>query len=299
MNPRPYLPSLQFSLIVLSLLGASGLIYAAQVTTTPAPPASIASTAPDAASAATDHSNWASSLAAIQAQEGSSSLPAAPDQDLVGQLLQGAQTQNLTDTVGRTLLISLTNAQAQGLGADTPTQNTIISQALSQIAPPQPSIIYTAKDLTIVADSGGALHSYGAALVAILAQHPEAGVGQTLTIIGSAVNGDPSKLPELQAIGAGYRALAKDLAAVAVPQSLAATHLQAVNDFEQMSEAYPAMEAIQGDPVRGLSGLQQFNTLESDAQNLFIKTAQTFAKNGILFTTQDDPQGLWASLLSG
>lgn len=299
MNPRPYLPSAQFSFIVLSLLVASGLVYAAQTLTNPTSPAAIASAAPTTTSAAADHSGWEASLASIQAGEGSSSLPAAPDENSIDALKQSAATSNLTETLGRTLLINLTNAQSQGMGGDTPTQNSIITDALNQIALPSPNIIYTANDLSTVADSANSFRNYGDAVVSVLQKHPSASVGETLTIISAEINGDPSKLPQLELIAKEYRALAKDLAATPVPQSLAANHLQIMNDFEQMGETYPAMEAIQKDPAQGLLGLQQFNALQSDAQNMFINVAQAFNKNGILFNKKDDPQGLWASLLSG
>jgi hypothetical protein len=301
MNSRPYLPSLQFSLIVLSVMGASGMVYAAQRITTAPSVAQISSVAPDEGSstAAVEDSNWQAALSSIQAQQGSSSLPAAPDPSTVDALRQSVESSNVTQTVGKTLLINLEDAESQGLGDDTPTQDQLIQSSLEQIGQNASSTpAYTLGQLNIVADTPVSVTQYGNTLATVLAQYTQTDdSGTTLIDIGSMNDtGDTSVIPQLQSIASNYRSLAHTLLLMAVPQTLAPLHLQMVNDFVQMAGTYPDMEAMVSDPLRGLSGIQNYQSLSNDVLGLLTNMAQEFGKDDILFS-KDDPGSAWAPFL--
>src|SRR6185437_14253783 len=91
-------------------------------------PASLQSAAPDTV----DSADWQQTLADIEAQSGVS-IPQAPDENKLAVLLDAAKSPSITDTVARTLFISLSSASSQGLGSDFPTQDQLIAQALSQL----------------------------------------------------------------------------------------------------------------------------------------------------------------------
>src|SRR6185437_7777946 len=90
MNIVRYAPSGRFTLIALSILLAAGLIYGAELATSP-----VKNTAHvEADQTATQNSNaenWQEALYAIQAQNASSTL-GGPNQATVGQMLQSAQS---------------------------------------------------------------------------------------------------------------------------------------------------------------------------------------------------------------
>src|ERR1700719_4414261 len=124
MNLGRYAPSTQFTGIALSILLSAGMVYASERITHP-PPRTATLASDQTPTQPSDSTDWQAALYASQASNASSSLT-APSASTVDQFLAAAKSSNLTDTVGRTLLINLSNAKSQGLGDDIPTQNQII-----------------------------------------------------------------------------------------------------------------------------------------------------------------------------
>lgn len=293
MNIARYLPSTQFALIVSSIAISGGLVLAAQYYTTPhSTPAQLAEDTTNTP----QNVDWQKTLQDIQAQSGVS-LPPAPDPSAVSTLLQAAQSQNLTDTVGKTLFINISNAKAQGLGDDTPTQNELIAQALGQIGAASDTPAYSLKDLQITAESTANLHAFGNSMMLVLQSHPAASAQQTILAMGRATdNHDSSQLADLSAIGKEYKAIARDLANTPVPQTLAPIFLQVVNDYVRMANTYSDMQAVLDDPLRGLQALQLYESLMQETTSLLTSIAGEFSKNGILFN-KDEPGDAWSSFL--
>jgi hypothetical protein len=296
MSWRRYFPSAQFSLLAISLFISVGIVYGAQLITRPPQTTAQLDTPPtkDDLTTAVQNADWQKNLAEIQAQSGAS-LPTAPSQTTVNAWRQAAQTDNVTQTIGRTLFVDLANAKSQGLGNDAPTQDKIVQQALSMVSPPQ-SKLYTQQDLTIASSSKDALHTYGNALMSVLEAHSAASMQQTLVVIATANdNKNTSELNNLVPIEAGYRALAKDIATIPVPQTMAPFQLQVINDFVQIADTFPDMQHFIDDPVLGLEGLKQYQTLTGEAARVLTNIAQELDKDGILFASGEPGAG-WKSV---
>ncbi len=295
MSLRDTLPSKKFSAIVGSIALSCLLVMVANIVTQP-PPLPKAELASD--SSADQATDWQATLDNIQAQQ-ASRLPTPPDPTTVQDLLQGAQTANITDSVGRSLLINVTDASAQGLGADQPTQNQLLAAAMQQIQNVAVQTkTYSVSDLTIVPNSKETLHAYGNALALVLAKHPDASMAETLTMFGSAVNGQTTQLTKMGTIAREYEALATDLANIPTPLSIAAYQLGVINGEMTMAGSFEHMEMVSSDPLRGLAGLQIYNNAAQSVQGMFINITQVFAKEGILFT-KDDAGAQLVSMLSG
>lgn len=294
--PRRYLPSAKLVSIVLSLALSVGLVFAADRLTNQAAPATTI--VADSAAPATADAGWEAALYAIQAQNASSTF-AAPDPNFVNNFLQAAQSPNVTDTVGKTLLINLSNAKSQGLGNDIPTQEQIVAAAAAQIKTQQASpSIYTAADLTIVLVSDSSLRAYGNGVMVALSKHPEASERATLLSIDYAVEGkDKNQGAILASIGAAYKAAATDLLVVPVPQTLAPLHLEVVNNLAHIGATYADMQTIASDPIRGLAGLQTYEALMDGGARVFTNIAQALNKGGIIFT-KDEPGSAWSTFIS-
>ncbi len=294
MNLGRYAPSAQFTGIAFSVLLAGGLIFGAERLSNPSAQATITSkqTTPSA-----DSTDWEAALYASQAANASTSIT-APNPNMVNQFLAAAQSPNLTDTVGRTLLINISNAKSQGLGSDIPTQTQIIAAATAQMAKAQaPLDTYAYADLNVVAASKTSLHTYGNAVMQTLDAQPNASEQATLLAIDEIVEGgDKTQSATLMKIGAAYKAIALGLLATPVPQTLAPLHLQAVNNFLALGQTYNNMSAVGTDSVRGLAGLQSYESLMNANARLFISIAQELQKSGILFT-KDEPGNSWSVLL--
>jgi hypothetical protein len=291
---RQYLPSSTFTSVLISIATAAFLIYEAVTVTNP----HQAQVTSASQSAATEDSQWQTTLNQLEAQEGSS-LPVPPNQSTVSALKKDAQSSNLTDSVARSLLIDVTNAGAQGLGGDLPTQNQLANAALAQVQNSTlPQKTYTSNDIVVIPDSNDALKAYGNTMIRVMQKHPKADMGTTYQILGQQINGQGNHLLQLVPISKEYLALVRDLLLTPAPQSVAAYHLSIINGYEQMAESYPNMEAMASDPLRGLGGLQQYENAANSIASLFINIASVWDKDGILFS-KDEPGASWASLLSG
>jgi hypothetical protein len=288
MSVRTYLPSAQFFVIVCSLAVSGGVVWAAQYYVTkhdaPAQLASAADTSADQA--------WEQSLQDIQAQSGVS-LPDAPSQDAVQSLLTQAQSDNLTDSVGRTLLVKLTAAGVQGLGDDLPTQNSIIADASAQInaSPTAPKV----PTLNIVDADDTTLRTYGNAFMQVLANHPKASAETTLVTIAKATDvQDPAPLAALAPIGQEYKAVADELTDLPVPKTLAPLHVQVVEDLYTVAGTYPDLAKVISDPLKGVTALQKYESTMGEVGRLLTNMADALNKGGILFS-KDEPGSAWST----
>ncbi len=245
------------------------------------------------ASAAAD---WQGSLAAVQGTSGISA-PAGSDQATIEGLLEAAKSENLTDSVSRSLFVNLFNAKSQGLGDDIPTQEQLVKGAISQVDAIKPKKTYATADLTIVADSKDSMHAYGNATMSIFTNNSDGEFAKTLAVMDAAMTAnDQSKLKDLIPIQTTYKTIATKLAALPVPKTLAPFHLELVNDYATMAATYDAMQTLISDPLGGLAAVQQYRTLAQSAGQMFINIAQTLDKNAILFRT-DEPGMTWSLLL--
>jgi hypothetical protein len=296
MSFRDYLPSVKLISIVLSLALSVGLVYAADALTQGHTAAVSVGVVPGTPTAF--DTNWEAALNAVQAQTASSTFP-TPDPNFVNTLLQAAQSPNVTETVGKTLLINLSNAKSQGLGDDIPTQDQIVAAAATQLKNQQASVVaYTSADLTIIPASNSSLHDYGNAFMQALNAYPAASERATLLSIDYAVEGgDKTQAATLASIGVAYKAAATALLAVPVPQTLAPLHLEVVNNLLSISATYADMETISSDPLRGLAGLQTYENLMDEGARVFTNIAQSLSKGGILFT-KDEPGSAWNVFVS-
>jgi type VI protein secretion system component VasA len=296
MSPRRYLPSAQFATIALSLVLSAGLVYGADLITQPPKPTTAVSTA--APAQPDDSANWEAALYAIQAANASTSL-SAPNPQTVQQMLAAVQSPNLTDTIGKTILINLSSAESQGMGNDVPTQDQITAAAAAQIKSQQASpSSYTAADLTVVPVSDASLRAYGNGVMQALSAHPDASEQATLLSIDYAVEGgDKTQGAKLASIGAAYQAAATDLLAVPVPQTLVPLHLEVVNNLLSISATYADMQTVYSDPIRAMVGLKTYESLMDAGARVFTNIAQELSKDGILFN-KDEPGSAWSIFLS-
>jgi hypothetical protein len=238
---------------------------------------------------------WAESLAEIQAQSGIA-LPDAPPEDAVANLLSQAQSNNLTDSIGRSLLVRLTSAGVQGLGDDIPTQESIIAEAMAKInsSPTKNRSI----SLNLVESTELSLRSYGNGAMAIFAAHPQASSEATLLTIAEATDvQNPAPLAKLAPIGRQYEAIAEELEALTVPKTIEPLHVQAVRNLYAIADTYPDLAQVVADPLRGVAAVQKYQLLMGETGRILTNIADTLKKGGILFS-KDEPGAGWDIFLS-
>ncbi len=291
MNVASYLPSSRFSTIVVSIALSGALILLAQYITAPkSSPAAVLS-----ADQPTPAEDWQAALEAAQA--GAPELPAAPSEDTIQALLKEAQSSNVTSSVARSLFINLSNANAQGLGNDIPTQEKLIADAAARVGSIE-SIQYKATDLNAVSQNAATMRTWGNAVMQTFRKHPKASNDDVLYAIGYATDyNDAATLKSLVGIGAEYTALAEDLANIPVPTTLVPLYLPLINNLSTMSVATGEMRMVLEDPMRGLSGLQSFQTAGTESARVLTTLAEQLRKGGILFS-KDEPGTSWDVFVS-
>lgn len=286
------LPSGQFSALAGSIALAGGLIVGAQYLTAPRSSSSQLAAAP----IQQPSDDWKAELDAIQAQ--APGLPEAPSAESVSALLEASKTSNYTETAARALLINLSSAQSQGIGSDIPTQEKIIADATSQAPAAKAKKIYSAQDLTVVADSKAAQKAFGNAVMVVLGKHTGATSQATLYAVAKATdNNDPSELAALSGIQREYSALVTELAAIPVPSTLVPIQVQALNSLGTAAASFDDLKLVLSDPLRGLQGLQQYQLRLGEVGRVFTSMAEIFLKNGILFS-KDEPGAAWSGFIS-
>lgn len=291
MSLSQYLPSSHFATIAASIGLAAVLVVGAQYLTAPAQNSAQVVSANQPALP----DDWQAALEQIQAT--APGLPEAPNPDAVAELLGTAQSSNVTDTVARSLLINLTDASAQGMGSDIPTQEKLIADAQARI-PGAEAAVYASADLTVVPPSKESLHTWGNRTMGAFAAHPDASVAKTYEAISQAIEqADSSALGSLRTIAKGYAALAQELADTPVPQTLAPLHLQMVNNLARMAYAGDEMGYTFSDPLRGLTGLQTYQSALDEAARVLTTLAEQLNKNGILFS-KDEAGAQWSAFLT-
>lgn len=246
-----YLPSSKFVVTVVSFGVASSLIYSAYAFT--APPQSTAQLESTAPATATD--DWQVMLDEIQAESAFAALPEPLSAETVASFLDEAQTSNLTETIGRTLLVNLSNAKSQGLGDDIPTQEQIILNATTAFPAPARAKTYTTQDIVLAPDSPAAKKAYGNGVMQVLKAHPGASASVTLSAMARATdNNSPKELEALTYVESEYAAIVNELALVPVPQTLAPLHLQLLNSLGIITATFTDMRVVLTDPLRGTAG---------------------------------------------
>lgn len=288
-----YLPSAQFVLIVSSITLAGGLVLTADyLTSTPQANDNVVTSDSPKDIEAMD---WQKALAEIQ---GEKTLAEPIDPAVFATLKSQATAPTLTGTVGRSLLLNLSEAKSQGLGSDFPTQERLVAQATAQADITRGNPVYTSADLLTVPETEGSLRTYGNALMTALTAYPKTSRDQTILVVGEAVDtGKSSPLSKLTPIEAEFRALTADVLSIPVPTTLVPLHLQIVNNFARITSLYADLKVALTDPMRGIGALNLYNLLVDETGRLLTSLARMFNENGILFAS-DEPGTHWSLLIT-
>jgi len=210
-------------------------------------------------------------------------------------LSDAASTSNLTQTVGRSLVLKLAAAQGQGLGSDQPTQDKIMSGVYAQIQGlSQPHPKYTASDVTTVPDSTATFHAFANGLTTAIVTHKYANNSNVLYVIGSATEQNTTvPFTIMPKVSGDYRGLARDIIALPVPASFAPTAVLLANEYMSIADACDLMEKTISDPATGMAGLQEYSLVAHSNEADLATFAQAIKRAGIAFA-KGEPGSQWA-----
>lgn len=113
---------------------------------------------------------------------------------------------------------------------------------------------YRLSSLRTVTTTANSLTAYQKNITAILDKYPSDTVDIDV-VIQAVESGDMSRLPDLANAATTYRQLAKELAAIQVPVGVIPYHLDIINGYAGVAEAFIYMSTLDEDGVLGLAGI--------------------------------------------
>lgn len=225
------------------------------------------------------------------------SLSTAENDKFIQQLVAAASSTNLTDSISQTLFAQYVGARSKGTSGDTQTQQKLVTDAVSKASVPLSGKTYTESDVRVIGNSDAEIRAFANASITAIKNHPKATFGNAVAALSAAIGGaDPSAETKLRIIGGEYRALARELAAIQVPQAYTKTYVKGINTLESAGAAFEDMAHVSDDPVRAVAGLKNYNAMTAIGAEVFAGIARDILKEGLAFSTTESGKE-WESFL--
>lgn len=92
---------------------------------------------------------------------------------------------------------------------------------------------------------------------------------------------------DLPATAIEYKKLSEELFALSVPQEIADTHLQIINNIYTVYETYTSISKYEKDPLKTLFYIKEHKRISDEQVKLYTSIKNYFLKNGIIFDNSD------------
>ncbi|MGH7141142.1 MAG: hypothetical protein ACREGH_00715, partial [Minisyncoccia bacterium] len=179
MKVRDYFPSGPFFALVVSLFVASALIATAKASRAPHP--SSLAVVSSAGNLSGTNPDW-------QQQFTGDTVPAQMSgiQNQANAISAAVQSNNLTQSIGKSLLLQYGALTGQGISGNTNADASAAAAALAQVSgsAASSSESYSRSDLTLTSDTPDAVHTYGNALASAIAKNGSADETIALLLFG-------------------------------------------------------------------------------------------------------------------
>ena len=90
---------------------------------------------------------------------------------------------------------------------------------------------------------------------------------------------------DLPAIAKEYKVFSEKLFRLPIPEEIAETHIQIINNFYTIYESYITLSDYAKDPVKSLFAIKENKRIGNDQVLLYTRIKNYFTKNGIIFDT--------------
>lgn len=288
MEIRNYFPSGQFVVILVSLVVSVGIIGSTERYVHPPLQSSILQASPSDIPS----NDWQKEFASNEAYTTSKIIA-----DSAQQLVDSVKTSNLTESIGRSILISTTAAAGQGIMESTETQDQIISDALAQVqAASITSNTYSSADITVVPNSINSYHAWGNEFVEALTANPDANYESVMLGVSLAVDTQSSSpLKNLSSASEEYEKLAAQIIKIPTPNTLSPLVVELANAYSQLGISTKNLAEVFDDPAQSLVEVQKFTVLSKQNAQTLLQIAEILKSNGILFS-KNEPGNAWSAI---
>ena len=135
-----------------------------------------------------------------------------------------------------------------------------VSEAIGKnVVPTEIKDIYTADMQTTVAVTPETYATYYDKLSVLVNKYIDSDIGNEITIIVEGLNKkDPQALYAAKTIAVSYQSFGKELLAIPVPKSIAATSLSAANNYEKTGLSIIELTSVLNDPIAGMKAILNY-----------------------------------------
>ncbi|MFA6278622.1 MAG: thrombospondin type 3 repeat-containing protein [Candidatus Paceibacterota bacterium] len=175
-----------------------------------------------------------------------------------------------------------------GVDLSTDQTNALADQAINQLllTSTQASSAKSMSDLKVSGTGPDALRAFAIVAEAVFKKNMDTTITNEMQALQDAVqNNDTDALSQLTSAAQIYRNYAAGLAALTVPQELAADNLMLINAMLLRSEVDDNFASVNTDPLAAMLAIQQFGQTESDFWNAFSNIGATYASAGVTLPT--------------
>lgn len=220
------------------------------------------------------------------------SLADEASEKFLAELLASASSTNLTDNLSQTIFARYVAARGKGSSGDIQTQSAVVREAVANAETSYRGTIYMPATFTVVAKNPTTVRAFANGSMQAMLNHPSANFMLAMQIFGEGMEGSKTAASRLRAIGAEYRAIAREMATVPVPAEYLNQYVLAVNALEVAGGAFEDMAYIGEDPILAVAGLQNYDRMISGGAGIFVKLAQEIARTGLVFSAKE-PGRVW------
>lgn len=192
-----------------------------------------------------------------------------------------------TDEISRNLFSEYLALKQSGGLNQTSVQN-LINRTVSQINSGD-ATLYSLSNIKTIPDSDSVgAKIYGNSLAAIRQKYKNLYRQQPIVIIGNSINfEDEASLESVRRAANLYKLEAEELLKLFVPQSLAVTHLNLVNNYISSSEGLRGLADLGTDPIRAIAGIQGHTGAASAEPAILFSISEFFLVRGIVFSPSE------------
>ncbi len=140
----------------------------------------------------------------------------------------------------------------------------------------------SARDIVVAGSGADAMKQFAAAAEAVMnANTANANKSELQYLSDAAQNGDTSAITHIVSLAKAYRGSAVGVAALPVPQELAAADLALINSLARLSEITSDFARVDSDPLATMLALQQYPKVVIALVDAFIAIAKAYQAAGI------------------
>lgn len=116
--------------------------------------------------------------------------------------------------------------------------------------------IYTLREVTLAKDSESTNRNYRDSFASLVTKYENSDIGSELILISQGIgNNDPQALFAAKTVASAYRSFGKELLTISTPGAIGKIHLSLANNYEKTAQSIEGLTQILIDPIIGMRAI--------------------------------------------